>query len=354
MPSVAIVYPGDRDTRRDATPDNNRFADLFAAFAARGVDAVPAVYHDDFADEVALQLAQVDVALVWVNPIHEGRDRSRLDTMLREVAARGTFVSAHPDVILTLGTKEVLYRTRELPWGSDVRLYRSLDELRDGLGGLLPRGPRVLKQYRGHSGNGVWKVELVDASERLTAESSLRVRHAERGSEDEVVAFGIFLERCARYFRGEGRMIDQEYQSRLSEGMTRCYLVHDRVAGFGHQELNALLPPSGDSGTAPQPGPRLYYPDTEPRFQGIARLLETEWLPAAMKCLGLSRDQLPILWDCDFLLGRPRGDGSDSYVLCEINVSSVAPYPPSAVARICDATIAKLHSRKQSSLTSGG
>lgn len=343
MPSVAIVYPGDRNARRDATSDNNRFADLFAAFAARGVPAVPAVYHDDFADEVAEQLAQVDVALVWVNPIHEGRDRSRLDAMLREVAARGTFVSTHPDVILALGTKEVLYRTRELPWGSDVHLYRNLDELRLGLAAGLPRGPRVLKQYRGHSGNGIWKVELAVASEALTSASALRVRHAERGSEDEIIAFETFLERCTPYFRGDGRMIDQEFQPRLSEGMTRCYLVHDRVAGFGHQKINALLPPSGD-GSPPQPGPRLYYPDTEARFQPIARLLETEWLPAAMNCLGLSRDQLPILWDCDFLLGRPKADGSDSYVLCEVNVSSVAPYPPSAVARICEATIARLRS----------
>jgi hypothetical protein len=38
--------------------------------------------------------------LVWVNPIHEGRNRALLDALLREVAARGVWVSAHPDVIL--------------------------------------------------------------------------------------------------------------------------------------------------------------------------------------------------------------------------------------------------------------
>ena len=54
--------------------------------------------------------------LVWVNPIHEGRGRANLDALLREVAMRGTWVSAHPDVILKMGTKEVLYRTRTMPW----------------------------------------------------------------------------------------------------------------------------------------------------------------------------------------------------------------------------------------------
>jgi len=46
--------------------------------------------------------------LVWVNPIEQGLDRSRLDPLLRDVAATGVFVSAHPDVILRMGTKEVL------------------------------------------------------------------------------------------------------------------------------------------------------------------------------------------------------------------------------------------------------
>ena len=40
---VAILYPGDRETRRNATPANNRFADLFRAFSANGILAKPAV-----------------------------------------------------------------------------------------------------------------------------------------------------------------------------------------------------------------------------------------------------------------------------------------------------------------------
>ena len=50
--------------------------------------------------------------LVWVNPIEQGLDRSKLDPLLREVADAGVWVSAHPDVILRMGTKEVLFDTR--------------------------------------------------------------------------------------------------------------------------------------------------------------------------------------------------------------------------------------------------
>jgi hypothetical protein len=54
------------------------------------------------------------------------------------------------------------------------------------------------------------------------------------------------------------------------------------------------------------------------------------------------QQRLPILWDCDFLFGAPDATGSDTYVLCEINVSSVAPYPESATLPIVAATKAQL------------
>jgi hypothetical protein len=119
---VAILYPGDRESRRSAAPEASRFMNVFQALAELGVHAEPAVYHDDFCGEVRRQLENVDGVLVWFNPIEDGRTRSTLDAMLRDVSASGVFVSAHPDVILALGTKEVLYRTRDIGWGSDTHL----------------------------------------------------------------------------------------------------------------------------------------------------------------------------------------------------------------------------------------
>lgn len=137
---VAIVYPGDLAARRSATSGNNRFADLFMAFAAKGIHAEPAVYHDDFRQEVREQLLGVDAVLVWANPIENGRDRSVLDALLRELAAAGVFVSTHPDIILKLGTKEVLYQTRTVGWGCDTHLYRSVDQMRAELPARLASG----------------------------------------------------------------------------------------------------------------------------------------------------------------------------------------------------------------------
>lgn len=335
---VAILYPG----RKVAAPENSRFLKVFQALEQLGVSTEPAVYHDDFCDEVRRQLLQVDGVLVWVNPVEGGRDRSILDAMLREVAAAGVFVSTHPDIILKLGTKEVLYRTRDIGWGCDTHLYSSMEELRRELPGRLFRGEtRVLKQYRGNGGDGVWKVTLAPSP---PGETLVHARHAKRGAIEEKIPLSEFFKRCERYFAGDGRMIDQVYQARLPEGMIRCYLVHDKVAGFGHQAINALYPaPLGaPPEEAPQPGPRLYHPPSVPEFQPLKEQLEGEWVPELQRIFDISTDQLPVLWDCDFLLGPKRQSGEDTYVLCEINVSSVSPFPDSALPLLARATYARI------------
>lgn len=355
---VAILYPGNHEARRSATPDNNRFSQVFRALANLGMDVKPAVYHDEFCEEVRQQLMQVDGVLVWVNPIEGGHDRSILDSMLREVAATGVFVSAHPDIILKMGTKEVVYRTRDIGWGCDTHLYCSMEQIRRELPSRLAAGEaRVLKQYRGNGGVGVWKVELLknvsvncnDGAPLPQPQTLIRVRHAKRGGIEEEISLGEFFTRCEQYFTGDGRMIDQAYQPRLTEGMIRCYLVHDKVAGFGHQAINALYPapPGAPPNEAPEPGPRLYHPPTMPEFESLKRKLEQAWVPAMQRVLDIDTASLPVLWDADFLLGPKKESGEDTYVLCEINVSSVAPFPESAVPYVAEAAIVLTEAARQ-------
>lgn len=354
-PKLAIVYPGDAALRLAATPENNRFAPLFAAFAAAGVHAEPAVYDDALVDEVRAQLLQMDAVLVWINPLN-ATGRTTLDAMLREVAAAGVFVSAHPDVILKLGTKEVLYQTRHLGWGCATHRYGSLQQLRDELPRQLAAGAaRVLKQHRGNDGIGVWKVQLASSAAGGTgaalpnADSLLWVRHAKRGCVEEQLSLQAFFEICSPYFDAGGSMIDQPYQARLTEGITRAYLVHDRVAGFGHQAVNALFPapPGAAPSEAPVAGPRLYHPSTTPAFAHLKQLVESDFVPAAQQTLGITTAALPIIWDCDFLLGARDAQGRDTYVLCEINVSSVSPYPESALPLMVEATLAAMRRRQR-------
>src|SRR5689334_1926971 len=131
--NVAVLWRGNRDARRAATQQNNRFCRIFEELEAIGIQADPAVYDEEFAEEVRQQLLAADGVLVWVDPIHRGKTRVALDALLREVAERGAWVSAHPAVILKMGVKEVLYRTKSLGWGTDTHLYRNAAELEEGL-----------------------------------------------------------------------------------------------------------------------------------------------------------------------------------------------------------------------------
>jgi hypothetical protein len=335
---VAVLWRGDREARRNATPQNNRFHRVFEELAAVGIEAEPAVYDEAFGDEVRDQLLRAEGVLVWVDPIHQGKTRIELDPLLREIAAQGTWVSAHPDVVLKMGVKEVLHRTRDLGWGTETQLYRTATELRRQFPTRLRQaGPRVLKQNRGNGGQGVWKVEALSSSPDDAAQ--VRVLHAQRGSVVEQQTLDEFMARCEAYFANGGCMIDQPFQPRLPEGMIRCYVGRDRVVGFGHQLIKALVPPPPQGPDAPeaQPGPRIMHgPDAAP-FQVLRASMDTEWIPQMMQALGIARNDLPIIWDADFLYGPRTRSGDDSYVLCEINVSSVFAIPdqaPTAIARL--------------------
>lgn len=345
-PTLALLYPGDRAARDRADPAESRFAALFEACRAAAIRAEPAVYHDDFADEVLAQLRAVDGVLVWCNPIEGGRRRDRLDALLCEVARAGVYVSAHPDTILRIGTKDVLVATRELPFGSDAQRVDSLEQLRADLPQRLQRGARVLKQHRGHSGIGVWRVEFADPSHSL---ARLKLRHALRGSEETVVDIDTVLLTMAPYFEPEagGHMIDQPWQPRLAEGMVRAYLVADRVAGFGHQAVNALVPALGHR-PLPAATQRQYHGADDARFQQLKAHVEVAWVSQLCECTGLAHDRLPLLWDMDFMVGETAAGEPERHVLCEINVSSVSPFPPSAIAPLVQAVAARLRATPRS------
>jgi Domain of unknown function (DUF6815) len=331
---VAILSRGDAAARRDTTPQNSRFVRVIEALSAVGIEARPVVYDESFSDAVRDELLALDGVLVWVDPIHQDKTRAALDPLLREIAAQGPWVSAHPDVIMKMGVKDVLYRTQHLSWGADTHRYDSADAFRTEFPARLRgAGPRVLKQNRGNGGQGVWKVEAVP-----NTQATVRVLHAQRGSRPEEMPLDVFMARCEPYFGWGGCIIDQAFQPRLPEGMIRCYMSGSKVAGFGHQLIKALIPPPPQGPDSPQaqPGPRIMHgPDAAP-FQPLRRLMEDQWTPQLMETLDIDVVSLPVIWDADFLYGPRDANGTDTYVLCEINASSCFGIPdeaPAAIAR---------------------
>jgi hypothetical protein len=83
---------------------------------------------------------------------------------------------------------------------------------------------------------------------------------------------------------------------------------------------------------------------SEPAFQALKRKMESEWTPAIMRILDIDRASLPVIWDADFLYGPKSATGEDTYVLCEINVSAVFPFPEHATPKIANAVASRISS----------
>lgn len=328
---------------RDQQTTRERLQPLLLAFDGRGVDAEPVVYSEEWHDAVRARLLYFDGILVWVDPITDGRDRSRLDPMLSEVASQGVWLSAHPDVIRKMGTKEILYRTRHLGWGTDTHLYRTCQELEiEFPQRIAGEGARVLKQCRGNGGIGTWLVQCDGARTGADADLLVWVQEATRNSVREEMRLGEFMLRCQPYFCAGGGLIDQRLATRASEGMIRCYLVHDRVVGFSTQR------PARDRSFA-MAREKTFYTESESQFVTLRREMQDHWVPQMQEILALDTRSLPVIWDADFLLGPRTERGEDTYVLCEINVSSVNPFPEPAMPRIAEAAALRVLAAKKAS-----
>ena len=344
--TVAVLWRGDEDARRAGISSNERLRPVFAALASVDIEARPVVHRDEIAESTIEELRAVDGVLVWIDPIGRGEDRRCIDAILRQVGASGVWVSAHPDVIATMGTKEVLRRTRRLAWGTDVRRYDTPDELRHGLLAGLSQGPRVLKPRYGNGGIGVWKVELLPDGGRV------RVHGAEaRDTTTEDIPLDELVARCAPALGEEECVIDQPFQPRVVEGMIRCYMVADEVVGFARQSAETLLvEPGSAERIMGLPSPKTMFPADTPDLARLRSLVETEWVPGMCALLALDPDELPVLWDVDFLLGPPSPSGDESYVLCEINCSCVTPFPPEAPSAIARAVRVRFGQQRARSL----
>lgn len=322
---LALMWRGNLAEPGKPTNHAERFRPLVAELEKLGVPTRPVIYYEEEADAAREALLQAAGVLVWINPLQDGRDRGHVDRLLREVAARGVWVSAHPDTIDRMGTKEVLYLTRELGWGSDTDIYRSLDELILRLPVKLAiAGARVLKPLRGNDGKGVTKVERIAGGEtvRVQAASDDRV---------ETMAFPDLAQRLAPHFAGGSCVIDQAFNPDVGAGMVRCYMSQDRVVGFSEQtpriaRANGATPPFGMNSAKTMHGAEVA------KFQHLRRLMEQDWTPGLQRLLRLATDDLPALWDADFLYRNTPGQAP--FALCEINVSSVSPFPDAAAPAI--------------------
>ena len=360
----------------------------------QGIKSVPVEYTNSAVKEVEKNLIEnFEYVICWVDPVSfnkDGEEETRankdggnndgLDQMLRRVATRGIKVSTHPDVIERMGTKRVLFDTKDQPWGlPSTKFYKTKEDLRENLWhSLISSNCRVLKMERGSSGRGVWRCDVTKRPNNDTTsfdEQSksiiLRVQHAGDDSVENDVSLDTLLGRLDERMKTTGGgVIDMPFLPRVDQGIIRCYMFRNRCGGILHQlslpQSDEKLP-SKDSPypnlnvskskkyrTEGLPAGKCVHPPNSPDYQNIVKLIEKDWVPRLSQKIGLStfdevsvKTSLPVVWDIDFIRRTPKArelpenkshafdlSYSSNFALCEINVSCV--FPAELMKRIAD------------------
>ena len=334
MKSIALILYGDSNSTRNAFTDDN-FKELAESLVEAGFNVESILYHHSKAKQLQSELERFTAVLSWVNPkerLERSADNLNLDDVLLSLSAKGVFVSTHPDIILKIGTKKVLYSSRNMDWGGDIELYADYDDFEKRFIKSLDKSSvRILKQHRGESGRGIFKVHLKDYENKTVS-----VIHAASSSEERILSKDDFYNEFKKYFDEGGLLINQQWVRGITNGMVRCYLTGTRVSGFGYQESVALCPDTDNTESKIRPtSRRFYFSEDCGLFQDLRNIMEEKWIPQLQDIHSISDESMPLLWDIDLFINDVNTkQTAEKYTICEINVSCVSPYPPSCIKHI--------------------
>jgi hypothetical protein len=335
-PSIALMIFGEPGSDKNVFTEP-KYKKLAEHFVEKNFNVTSVCYHDSLADVLSKELLQYNGVLVWVNPIEQQSDRKKLDRLLQQLSMQGVFVSAHSDVILKIGTKEILYNIKDEEFGTDVKLYTSFNDFRNKFQkDIDPGGIRILKQYRGNGGKGVYKIDTTEIDK-----NRITVTHAAQGDVDMSMTVDDFYSMFEPYFQSGDMLINQLWNANIINGMVRCYVSGNKVAGFGYQEVNALYPKINS--VFKKPSQRFYFSKDCGLFKDLKQIMENKWIQRLQEITGIDNNMLPVIWDADFFINDSNVQyASKKYSLCEINVSSVSPFPESAIPYIVEETTKRI------------
>jgi hypothetical protein len=333
---IGLLWRGDAASDIATSRYWERLTPIIEGIARAGHVPVPLLYSEERAGDVRARLEQCRGVLVWVDPDTEGVDRRPLNDLLCDLGSSGSWVSAHPQTIAAIGTKRVLVETSDMTWGVEASELRSADELFDSLvGAAARRAVRVIKPVRGNGGRGVWRV--VPSPE---SDTHVVVQDAARRDEfSEVLSLEAFVGRLVPEFEDGGSVIEQAYVDTARSGMVRTYVSVERVVGFATQmpSIQAEPQPLSTDPVFAMASAKTMYEANDGRFAALRRDVEDLWIPELRSRFDLADEDLPAIWDLDFL----HAASGDGYALCEINVSCVSPFPPAAVPAIVACAVSR-------------
>ncbi|MGX2981942.1 Cj0069 family protein [Helicobacter sp. 23-1045] len=257
----------------------------------------------------------------YISRINPGnlKEENEYFAMLRQLCADGLIGMPHPDAMIGYGAKDALTKlagTNLVP--QDTYAYYDIKTFKETFPKTLAKGERVLKQNRGSTGEGIWRVCVEGAessAESLPLNTKIKCTEA-KDNHSEHRELGEFMDFCEQYIIGDnGMLVDMTFLPRIKEGEIRLLMLYDKPVNVVHKK-----PAEGaDAFSATLFSGAKYRYDSPSQWQNLVDMFLGE-LPNIRQKLG--NYDLPLIWTADFILDTDE-NGADKYILGEINCSCV-------------------------------
>ncbi len=301
--------------RRDTMPMVN-------ALKAKGWQAEVIFYSDEKREQiVSYVIENFDGYVSRINPGNIPGGEAAYFDMLRELSNAGLSGMPHPDVMINYGAKDALTKLTDtglVP--ADTYAYYTFSEFKEKFPASLANGERVLKQNRGSTGEGIWRVSVADTrsfplGQPLPTDTQIKCTEAV-DNHVEMRSLGEFMEFCEQYLKGEnGMLVDMPFMPRITEGEIRILLVGETPIFVVHKKPVE----AADAFSATLfSGAKYRYDRPEEWSALVNHFLDN--LPRITRKLG--NYPLPLIWTADFMLDTDE-NGDDKYILGEMNCSCV-------------------------------
>ncbi|MGV3073311.1 Cj0069 family protein [Corynebacterium phoceense] len=312
----------------DKGPDGHRkdTMPIVEAIKANGWDSEVIYYHPDNAEEIVERVSQnFDAYISRVNPGNiPGGEKGYFD-LLTKLADAGLVGMSTPADMMAYGAKDALVKLNDTPLvPEDTAAYYEVSDFHETFPASLSFGERVLKQNRGSTGEGIWRVRLADADlaasvepgTALPLDTALKCTEAVDNKTHDYT-LGEFMDFCDQYIIGyNGMLVDMRFMPRIVEGEIRILLVGNEPVFIVHKKPAE----GGDNFSATLFSGAKYTYDKPEAWPELLEMFENA-RPVIAEKLG-ETGHVPLIWTADFMLADDE-NGEDTYVLGEINCSCV-------------------------------
>ncbi|AEX66801.1 hypothetical protein CDC7B_0604 [Corynebacterium diphtheriae C7 (beta)] len=304
--------------RKDTLP-------IVDAIKEKGWHAEVVFYRPEWSEGLFEYVSQnFDGYISRVNPGNiPGGEKGYFD-LLTKLSEAGLVGMSTPAEMMAYGAKDALVKLNDTDLvPSDTAAYYDVETFHNTFPTSLSYGERVLKQNRGSTGSGIWRVQLEDKElaasvapgTALPLDTKLRCTEAV-DNHTEIRELGEFMNFCDQYIVGDnGMLVDMRFMPRIVEGEIRILMVGPHPVFVVHKKPAA----GGDNFSATLFSGAKYTYDKPEAWQELVDMFAAARPVIAEK---LGGDNIPLIWTADFMLADGE-NGEDTYVLGEINCSCV-------------------------------